>query len=829
MAVIGAVFLVSGAVSLVYQVLWMKELGLLFGNTAQATATTLTAFFLGLATGGWTGGRTAARLARPLRAYGFLELGIAASALLYFLLFAAYEGAYPAIYRTLGGGGAGLVLAKFLLGIVLLVPASFFMGATLPVLGQHVVRDSGHLGRRGTALYALNTLGAALGAYAAGFYLPPLLGFHGSYALAIAVNVVLGLAVLGLSRGVPAAAAVSAPPAPDAPPPPVSWGRIRALAVLTGFVTLGLEVLWTHMFAQVLHNSVYTFASILITFLAALALGSVLAHVLIRTGAPSVPAVMTLLLAGGVLVGVSPALFNAFTHGLSYIADTRNWGAYQLRVFALAGGVMFLPTLLIGTVFPYLLKLSEGVPGGPGRTIGRLAAVNTSAAIAGSLAAGFLLLEWVGLWPSVRVMAMAAILGAFIPSRRVVPPGREWTAAPMAVLLLVLSGVITAGQPPRVKVDPNADGEKLLKVWEGSMGVVAVVQDDHGLKIKVDNHYALGGSASERAERRQGMIPLLLHPAPRDVFFLGMGTGITAGAAVTPAVETITICELVPDAVAAAREFFNPFANGLFQDPRTRILAEDGRNYLRATGDTFDVVISDLFVPWKRGSGSLYTREHYRTIRDRLNPGGLFAQWIPMYQVSEREFTIIARTMLEVFPSVTVWRGDFFPRNPIVALIGARDPEPLDPKAVLDRLAGTDDPDLLMDSGESLESRFHAFLLGYAGNLARASSLVANAPVNTDDRPRIEYTAPVTQRRVGARKDHWFTQDRLLGFLEALRAAVPWESDPYLEGLTDRERGYCQAGLLLFKGKVERDMGDEAAAEATTRELETFLHSLSAK
>jgi spermidine synthase len=823
---VGGVFLVSGAVSLVYQVLWMKELGLLFGNTAQATATTLTAFFLGLATGGWTGGRLAPRLRRPLRAYGLLELGIAACALLYFLLFGAYEAVYPALYRTLGGGGTGLVLAKFLLGVVLLVPASFFMGATFPVLGQHVVRDSGMLGRRGSALYAVNTLGAALGAYAAGFHLPRLLGFNQSYLLAILVNVGLGLAVLGLGRGAPALAAGEPVPA-AAVAPPVSWGRIRALAVLTGFVTLGLEVLWTHMFAQVLHNSVYTFAIILITFLTALALGSVLAHVLIRMGTPSVPTVMVLLLSGGGLVGLSPALFQAFTHGLSYIADKENWAGYQLRVFALAGGVMFVPTLLIGTLFPYLLKLSEGFPGGPGRTIGRLAAINTSAAILGSLAAGFLLLEWIGLWPSVRVLAVLAVLGAFIPSRRVVPPGREWTVVPMGVLFLVLSGVITAGQPPRVKVDPAEHGERLLQVWEGSMGVVAVVQDDHGLKIKVDNHYSLGGSASERAERRQGTIPLLLHPAPRDVFFLGMGTGITAGAAVTPAVKSITICELVPDAVTAAREYFGPYTGGLFEDPRTRILAEDGRNYLRATGASFDVIISDLFVPWKRGSGSLYTLEHYRTVLGRLNPGGLFAQWIPLYQVSRREFDIIARTMLEVFPSVTAWRGDFHPRDAILALIGHTDPEPLDPEALLARLGDTEDPDLLLDLDSGLQARENAFLLGYAGNLTEARALVDGAPVNTDDRPRIEYSAPITHRRVGARKDRWFNQDRLLGFLEALREAVPWDRDPYLERLTAKERAYCQAGFLLHKGKIERDEGREEDAARTAEELEAFLHSVS--
>src|SRR5262249_14749876 len=175
-----------------------------------------------------------------------------------------------------------------------------------------------------------------------------------------------------------------------------------------------------------------------------------------------------------------------------------------------------------------------------------------------------------------------------------------------------------------------------------------------------------------RGARRQADPPMLLPPAPRALFFLGLGTGITAGAALFHPVERVTVAELVPDIALLAREYFSPMANGLFSDPRARIVIGDGRALLAADPQRYDVIVSDLFVPWHAGTGSLYTREHFERIRDRLTDDGVFAQWLPLYQLSMREFAVIAHTMLEVFPLVTVWRGDFSASEPIVALVGHR-------------------------------------------------------------------------------------------------------------------------------------------------------------
>jgi spermidine synthase len=820
---IGVVFVLSGMLGLIYQVLWMKELRLLFGSTAQAAATTLTAFFLGLAVGGWVAARLAPRIQNALRAYGWAEIGIAVSALFYFAVTGLYASIFPGLYRAVGNAPITFLIVKFILGVLLFLPAACFMGTTLPFLAQHVVRRRGELGAQGTALYALNTLGAMAGAYLAGFHLPLWFGYHRTYVLAMGASAGLGFCVLAASRGQAASPRIEEERTLESTADG-AWDRLRALAFLSGAVTLGLEVLWTQMFAQVLHNSVYSFATVLIAFLAALTAGAALAH---RQSRRTIDEgrrnLIVCMLLGSLLVALSPQLFNLFTRGLSYVGEGRDFGSYQLRAFALALGVLFVPTLLLGTVFPTLMRQAELQVTHVGKTIGTLLAVNTLGAIVGSLAAGFLLLETVGLWRGIECLAVAGVLGVFL-----VPGVRTTRLRRAGALLAILCGIpaVTGfGNPPRLKW--NAATEQVMQVWEGSSGVTAVVKDANGLRIKVNNHYTLGGSGAESSERRQGMIPLLLHPHPQNVFFLGLGTGITSSAVMgDPAPKQVTICEVVPEAVAASRTYFAPYTRGLFQDPRTHVLIEDGRTVLRGTHERYDVVVADLFVPWQAGEGTLYSEELYRTIRDRLEPGGLFAQWIPLYQMSRREFDIVARTMMAVFPQVTLWRADFAGSKPSMALVGATDAKALYPDVLESRLAEVSDSAPLITLGDSAVATVSTFLLSYCGNLTQVRDLFGDGPLATDDRPLIEYLAPITQRRVESKKATWFTGPALIDFLEEIQRRVPAAQDPYLGNLTEKQQGYVEAGLLVQKGRMFRELGRQDESEAVRQELVTLLARL---
>jgi spermidine synthase len=801
--VILVLFFASGCTGLVYEVLWMRELGLLFGNTALAATTTFAAFFLGLAAGGYVWGRRVAQAQRPLRLYAYLEGGVAVSAVLHFLLLDAYQAIYAPLFQFFGASPGVFVMVKFILAVGVLFPPAFCMGGTLPAMSQYLVQRPDTLGRMAPMLYAVNTFGAALGAYVAGFHLPLLLGFTRSYLVTMALTGAVALIAWLYDRKPiqPWATPVKTLPVSQPSPfdtAPLSAAGIRWLAFLSGCATLYLEVLWVRMFAQVLQNSVYTFSTILVTFLVALALGAVLASVLARRHLSPQPVLWSLLVTSACLVGVSPFVLSWMTDGLTYVGGRQDWGGYILQVFGVAGVVMGLPGLFLGSVFPFLLKMSEAFAHSTGRTVGDLVAINTVGAIVGSLGAGFLCLEILGLWSSMRLVAVGYFLVALLLPIRVVP--RWLHMVPVGGLLLLVSGLDTSSLP-LVKVDPLTKDESLFEVWEGSAATVAVVKNKTSLKIKVNNYYTLGGTGSQKWEERQAHGPLMIHPQPRSVFLLGMGTGITAGAALQHAVERVVVCELLPEVVTAVRKYFKPYVRGLFDDARATVVVEDGRHYLRGTSERFDVIIADLFLPWEAGTGSLYTREHFTAVRARLQENGLFAQWLPLYQMSQNEFGSVARTMIEVFPLVTLWRGDFFVRRPIVLLVGHRDPTPFVPH----ELWRTDDV---------------PFMAHYAGNLTAARTLLDRYGLNTDDRPLIEYRAPITHRRQKAKADSWFVGTALMDFMEAVLRLAPPEHDPYLKDLTVREFTFVRSGLSLHQAEVHKKTGDLSEAQDALQEYQ---------
>jgi spermidine synthase len=285
-------------------------------------------------------------------------------------------------------------------------------------------------------------------------------------------------------------------------------------------------------------------------------------------------------------------------------------------------------------------------------------------------------------------------------------------------------------------VSPDA-GERVLAVAEGAHGVVSVLESsDQQRRIKLNNHYSLGGSRARVGQERAGHLPLLLHPEPKRVLFVGAATGGTAAAAVAHPVEEIVLVELVPEIQSLAAEYFGFATRGVHRDPRTRLVVEDGRNHLRAVPERYDVVVADLFVPWRPGVGSLFTREHFQAVRDHLTPGGVFCQWLPLYQFGPRELETLLATFLEIFPNATLWRGDFVARTPVAALVGRLGP-PLWPSAVEARAR---------ELGErGVEDRWVVEPAGlwmlYVGPLARLDERLQAVPRNTDDRPHFEFRA----------------------------------------------------------------------------------------
>ncbi|MDX1388574.1 MAG: fused MFS/spermidine synthase, partial [Acidobacteriota bacterium] len=511
---------------------------------------------------------------------------------------------------------------------------------------------------------------------------------------------------------------------------------------------------------------------------------------------PGVGGSMELVLSG-FAVGITPWIFYVFTGGLEPVGAGKAWTGYVLSVFGSAAAVVLLPGIIIGSVFPYLMKLAEPYSRSAGRTIGHLAAINTVSAIAGSLVAGFVLLDLVGLWGSIRAVGIAYLLLAVV-----VPGGRtngQLAARGAAAVGVVLFGfVITYAGFSKVRLDAGS-AEQVVEIREGSQGTVAVLNRDGDLRMKVNNSYLLGTSESAPNTRIQTWLPIGLHPRPRSIFFLGMGTGITAGAALALPVERVVVCELNRDVVEASRDHFEPYLFGLFRDPRATVLVEDGRNYLYGTRETFDLIIGDIFLTYRAGVGSLYTVEHFRAVRDRLEPGGLFVQWLPTFDISPREFDIVTRTMLEAFPQVTVWRRSLSPSFPLVALVARADETPLDPGRLEGHLESLVE-DGLLPQDVWLGS---IPLAAYMGNAGEAASLFADVPVSTDDRTPLEFSAPITNRNSHGRGAAVVLAWEALADLgRRLLDAVPTDADPYLRNVEPAKRRQVGAGLAYYRHVV---------------------------
>jgi spermidine synthase len=817
-------YFLSGLTGLIFQVVWMYRLGLVFGNAAYATAATLAAFFLGIALGGWFWGNASARLSRPLTAYGLMEVGIALTALLWIPGIEFYKTHYSSLVAMLDSNQSMLTVMKFAFSTTLLLLPTVLMGGTFPMLAQYVGKKRHKLASRGTLLYAVNTVGASLGAFMAGFFLLSSFGVHSTYAFAVSMAIIIGILAILLDR-VP----IRKKPEEDISAKIENTGyqerlnkhqqsftlslpQFILIAFASGYLALSIETIWTRMFAQVLQNSVYSFAAILVVFLIALGIGGFLSHILVRLNVATVPALLMLLSASAILVGFSPVVFNASTNGLNYLASSATWLSYLTSVFGLSFIVVFLPTAVLGAIFPFLLKAAPSMNQEPGRFVGKLVLYNALGGTIGPVIAGFVLLDAVGLWNSVKIVAILyAVVALLIATSFYDKKKLRWLVFPVIGIL----GVVALTNPPIVRL---ATGEKILDMWQSSDGVVSIVESGDNIQMRLDNYYVLGDSRSVLVEQMQAHIPLLIHPSPGRTLFLGMGTGITAGAALNHRVEEVVVVELVSNVVIAAQRYFSSLTNGLFDDKRVEIVTDDARNYLLGTEKHFDVIVGDLFTPWHAGTGSLYTVEHFQQAKNRLASGGLFAQWLPLYQLTTESFETITATFAAVFPQVTLWRADFSGSGASIVLVGQDTGAKLDQETLqrnIRNIVGEQDNSTTLPAN-------HMAGLFYLGNYEALRSQKASIRLNTDDKRSVEFQAPVLSQQVHAGLKTFIVGNELATLFSTLATALPAEQDPYLSELPPDEIRYVKVGLHYFNYLQLVAAGKESEADLVLGQIRSL-------
>ena len=750
-------FFLSGGAALVYEISWSRQIGLLFGHTIHAAAVVLAGYFAGLAAGYALGARLVSRV-HPLRAYAVAEILAAGWACLIPLVLSLAEtDTGAALLQHASPDWQLLVRGAF--SLVVLLPATVALGSTLPFMSgfleqatgtPHDQRDAPH--NRVVRAYAWNTAGAFTGVAVATGFLLILAGVRGSSLVAAGVSALCAAGAWWLAGRLPAAALAEADevtvavPAAKSPPdtapatPPASRfspALALLLAGLSGFGTLALQVLHARMFSLVFHNSTYTFGIVVAVFLLSLALGAWLAAFLSRWFSPAL-VIATGCWLGSLLTATAPVLFVMLTR-LQYFSRGDSFETYLLAATGLVAVVVLPAVTSLGMVLPSLWSATDRHASRLAVLVGRSTMVNTVAAALGSILASFVLLPWLGLWNAFALLASlngAVALAVLIHQRRPAMALMAWLTLLPALLVL-----ISGHGPERWAELPRS--EKLLRRWDSAYGWIDVVQvgPRQVLKVRQNLHYRFGATGSNAPrEFRQAQLPLLLHPAPRNIAFLGLGTGMTAGGAVPDGnLVSIEIAELIPEVVDAAR-MLGEFNLNVVDDPRTTMHVDDARHFLLATDHRFDVIVSDLFVPWESETGYLYTVEQYRLCRRKLQPGGVFCQWLALYQLGPGDFELIADSMATVFPHTTLWWGEMHSRRPIVALVGTEEPLRLNATELSHRLQQLE-TGMASQGGPSIGTPQQLLDL-----LAGRWTVRFPQRLNTDEFPRVEFHSPLSHR-----------------------------------------------------------------------------------
>ncbi|MBI5788357.1 MAG: fused MFS/spermidine synthase [Candidatus Schekmanbacteria bacterium] len=739
---IGFIYLTSGFAALVYEVIWLRLFGLKFGISSLAVGTVLAAFMLGLAWGANFWGRYVAKkpTSNPLMLYAFLELGVGLYGLLLPYLLEFADNQFLQIIKSSQPGFATLSLGRFFLAMLLLFPPTALMGGTLPVLSR-LVKIEDEIGY----LYGVNILGAVLGCLVSGFFLIGNWGVQNTNFLAAGINIFIALLVLlGRTTLLPEHC-----PHPDHPPSrgreevPILSPTWRFLLLLTtvcaGFTSLSYEVLWNRILALMLRNTVYAFCTMLATFLTGLFIGSAISRRLIKNKSPQQVLGLLQLGIGLYALAIIP-VFGKLNEIFCLWEIERgifghSWALFSLGQFALCAIVLLLPTVLMGAVFPLLCKLylSGTDELNAAAEIGRVYALNTLGAVLGSLSAGFFLVPRLGSQGSIILTAGINIaLGILIIALiwRHFPPSSEWIAI-MSVLMIFAAWGISRDMTFRQAIEDA--GEEILYRREDSGSLIEVTRHKQtGTRMLVTNRQQQEGDSSWPSvynQREQVYLPLLLHPQPKKVLGIGLGTGISIAALTHYPLELAECVELSPGVIFANR-FFAPENDRLLQNPRLKIIQADGRNYLRLTPYKYDLIIADLFTSYQAGVGNLYSREHYLQCRERLAPGGIMCQWLPPHQLPGSSLKIIARTFQSVFPHTSVWLT-----RQAIALIATDEPLKIDYQRFKSQFNLKDLH--AVGLGEPL-----TFLNNFIMGEQRLAGFTAGQPINTDDYPLIEFETP---------------------------------------------------------------------------------------
>lgn len=736
-----ALLFASGVAALIYQAIWIKQLSLVVGVDVYAVTIGVSGFFAGLAGGAALFGRIADRVASPLMLYALIEVGIAVAA----VAATSALSAAPTVFVALEDS-VGLLAWSLPFGLVA-VPAAL-MGGTLPPLLASIRPREDRIGEEAGRLYAANTAGAIVGALLTIFVVVPAFGIFGAALFAASLNLLLALAAFGVHRSMEASTIQRREP--RVAPAEVSLGL--ALYAIAGGIALGYEVVWTQVIVQFLSTRAVAFGVVLATYLTGLVIGSWFfartadqvsnrwsTFGLLVAGA-GIAAVTTFWLLGPWLPAAQDGLGDA----------VRNLtGSRMLEMcarFAIAAAFLILPsTILLGAAFPAVARLIVD-SSHAGRDVGYVLAHNTAFGIAGSVLTGFVLVPALGLAGSLVCLALgAAVIGGVAIAKQTEFSGASLRYVAPLVAMVALSAILL----PRDKLATmlaDARGGEVVFYDEGPAGTVAVIEQQTP-RGNFRRLYIQGVSnsgdvmPSKRYMRLQALLPLIVHRGePESAMVIAFGTGITAGSLLAyPNLERRVVVELLEPVIDAAPLFDGNYGAG--RDPRLEVVVADGRHELMRREEKFDLITLEPPPPAAAGVVNLYSSDFYELAKLRLNEDGLLAQWLPIATQNDEDTQSLVRSMLDVFPYVTLWTTEIHE----TMMIGSTKPQAFDFEAVAKRLEQGTVAEALQEVGINSAADL---LATYITDQDGLESYAGNALPVTDNRPRIEYAPWVRPREI---------------------------------------------------------------------------------
>lgn len=783
-------FLFSGATGLIYEVLWARMLGLVFGVTTLAIGLVLAAFMGGLALGSAIAARFAARIARAVRAYALIEIVIGIYALAVPLLFHLIDRVYAAAWPHFHKGFYGFAFARFALAaIVLLIPTAL-MGSTLPVLAGALAGRSKERGTSITTLYAFNLAGAIAGTIAAGFFLLPTFGVRATIWIAAATNLAIGVAAFLIDRRQsptnfslsPSVEVQSEASQQQTEVRPTFW---LTCAVVSGFVTISMQIVWSRLLAMIIGSSTYAFSIVLALFLAGLALGAYLVSASKDRDSRSLRRTvfgLEILTAAALFIGLQVAgAVPALLVSAGLRSGVNSWmGLLSLQIGA-AALLILVPATFMGMVMPLVLARA-----GSARLVGRSYALNTVGAIAGALVTAFLLIPGTNTRFTIFCAASLCLVVAGIAYQP-----RHERADPAVVRSLSIGGAVAAivvvfifwpalnlnalstgaydsfvrvlaksrGDVPEDDRASGSENHQLLMFAEGRTATVSVRRDWGITSVAINGRTNASDGDDMPTQILLGQLGILAAPRLAHALVVGFATGVTPGAVLQSPIQSVDCIEIEPAAVASSN-FFNHVNNRPLSDPRLHLITDDARNYLRVNPARYDLIVSEPSHPWVPGVANLFTREFFALGRDRLKDDGVFVQWLQIYQLSTESLRSVLAAFYEVFPHVAVFRVQGAANGKDLILLGSKGPITLD--QINQRFSDQRISAELARAGIKSPNDLRAWFVCDETQLGPA---VAGAIINTDDNMHVETVAPREAFRP--------TMDENAAWIENLRKEWP--------------------------------------------------------